>query len=46
MNQCHEKMVSILKYGFLSYCKQGRGLKTSVGNLYPKSSEGTLEVPF
>ena len=46
VNQGHEKRISILKYGFLSYCKQGQGLKASIVYFYPKSSEGALVVPF
>ena len=38
VNQVNEKRISILKYGFLSYCKQGQSLKASKVHLYPKSS--------
>ena len=38
VNQGHKKRMSILKYGFLSYCKQCQGLKASIVYLYPKIS--------
>ena len=41
-----KKGISLLKYGFLSYCKQAQGLKASVVHLDPKGSEGALAAPF